>query len=145
MVTDSMKIFKMRNPLFIKLSLGLLALLLMLGGLIVWVGASTAEDYYEEANQKLNKELAVWTEGHVEVFDDSLNVNTEGIQDLMHSMMVINPDVEVYLINNQGGLITYVAPKKKIVREKIDLAPIREFIKTKGEICIKGDDLYHSC
>ena len=130
----------MKNPLFLKLSAGLLVLLLLLGGIIAYIGSSTAENYYEEANQRLHKDLAQYTVDHVNTFNDSLEVDTTAIQDIMHSMMVINPDVEVYLVDNAGKLITFVAPHKKVVRDRINLAPIKKFIKTDGEIAIKGDD-----
>ncbi len=130
----------MKNPLFLKLSVGLLILLLLLGGIIAWIGSNTAENYYDEANQRLHKDLAQYTVDHVNTFNDSLEVDTTAIQDIMHSMMIINPDVEVYLVDNTGKLITYVAPYKKIVRDKISLGPIKEFIRTKGAESIKGDD-----
>jgi len=130
----------MKNPLFLKLSLGLLVLLLILGGIIAYIGSNTAENYYEEANQRLHKDLAQYTVDHVTTFNDSFQVDTTAIQKIMESMMIINPDVEVYLVDNAGKLITYVAPYKKIVRERIDLTPIRRFIKAEGELSIKGDD-----
>jgi len=130
----------MRNPLFIKLSLGLLGLLLLLGSLIAVIGGRTVENYYDEANQRLHKDLAQFTADHEDPFNDDLEVDTTAIQAIMNSMMIINPDVEVYLLDRTGKLITYVAPYKKVVRERINLEPIRRFVKAKGEISIQGDD-----
>ncbi len=130
----------MKNPLFLRFALAFLVLLLFLGGLIGWITINTAEAYYDEANQKLHKELAQFTVDHTNTFTEENNVDTTAIQDIMHSMMVINPDVEVYLVDDKGKLITYVAPYKKVIKESIDLAPIKEFIDTKGEVSVKGDD-----
>ncbi len=130
----------MKNPLFIKLSLGLLVLLLLLGGLLAYIGSNTAANYYDEANQHLHKDLAQFTVDHVTTFNDKIEVDTTAIQQIMNSMMIINPNVEVYLLDITGKLITYVAPYKKIVRDRLDLDPVERFIRSEGKEYILGDD-----
>ena len=51
-----------------------------------------------EANQKLNGGIAAQMIKEVSPLVDGA-VDTLAIQDIMHSMMVINPSVEVYLLN----------------------------------------------
>ena len=94
-----------------------------------------------EANQKLNGGIAAQMITEVSPLVNG-KVDTAAIQDIMHSMMVINPSVEVYLLNTEGDIITYVAPYKKVVLDKVDLQPIHRFIADgedrKG--CYLGDD-----
>lgn len=130
----------MKNSLFLKLTTGLLVLLLIMGAVFSYVSYNTAENYNEEANQRLHKSLAQYTVDHVETFDENGVVDTNAIVKVMNAMMIINPDVEVYLVDRDGALITYAAPYKKIVREKVSLAPLKKFIEAEGEISIKGDD-----
>ena len=46
------------------------------------------------------------------------------MDDIMHSMMVLNPSIEVYLLDNQGNILNYVAPYKKVKLESVNLNPI---------------------
>ncbi len=128
------------NRLFWKISSTLLLLLLILGVVYVTITGYTAQRYLGEANQKLFGEIASHTVKEVKPNVDNGIVDTAAIKDIMHSMMVINPSVEVYLLDTLGGIITYVAPKKKIKLDRVDLAPIKDFINDDYQSCISGDD-----
>ena len=130
----------MKRALFLKLSGFLLLILLTLGLIIGKVGYDSSIEHHNEANQRLHKDLAQFTVDHVETFKENGDINEEGLNDIMHSMMVINPDVEVYLLDTKGEIIKHVAPKKKVVLEKVDLAPINQFLKDGLNGCIVGDD-----
>ena len=67
-------------------------------------------------------------------------IQEAAIQDIMHTMMVINPSVEVYLLDKAGKILTYVSPYKEIEIEQVNLAPIKKFIAAKKKPFIKGDD-----
>ena len=130
----------MKNYLFLKLSAVLLFLLLLLGMVMGWISYKTAQDHYNEANQKLNTDLAQFTVDHVQTFKEDGSINEGAIQEIMHSMMVINPDVEVYLLDKAGEILKHVAPKKRVVRKRVDLNPIKSYLKKDFERCIEGDD-----
>lgn len=128
------------NSLFWKIS-GLFFLLLILLGLgYVLITSYYTNRYIHEANQRLNKDLAQYTVDHVNTFREDGTVDTLAIQAIMNSMMVINPNVEVYLLNPEGEIITYVAPYKKVKLEKVDLEPVEHFISAYDTRCIMGDD-----
>lgn len=56
-------------------------------------------------------------------------------------MMVLNPLVEIYLIDSSGEILAYFAGKgNKIVRNSIDLLPVNDFISKSKELPILGDD-----
>jgi signal transduction histidine kinase len=55
-------------------------------------------------------------------------------------MMVINPSVEVYLLDPDGKILSYVAPDKVVKLERVSLTPIRKFLQDKTESVIYGDD-----
>jgi signal transduction histidine kinase len=132
------------NRLFLKISLTLLGLFLILGVSYVLITGYFATNYVQEANQRLYGDLADTT---VQLVKPLVNgkVDTTDIQDLMHSMMVINPNLEVYLLDPKGHIITYVAPYKRVKLEKVDLEPIKKFIEQKEDLAstIKGDDPRH--
>lgn len=119
-------------------------MLLVVGTAYVLISSYTRADYLAEMNQKLYGDIATHTVKEVKPLVDG-QVDTSQIQKIMHSMMIINPSVEVYLLEPDGDIITYVAPYKKVVLEKVDLGPVQEFIvadKTNRPL-IKGDDPRH--
>lgn len=141
MDTVLMKTFKvMNNKFFIRLSLSMLLVLLLFGSAMTYISFVTTRNYQEEANQKLHAHLAQFTIDHLETFNEEGKLDTTAIQKVMESMMIINPDVEVYLLDTAGGIMAHVAPYKKVVREAVSLEPVKRFIADKGQNFIKGDD-----
>lgn len=130
------------NKFFIKISLALLGLLVALGLVYVGISGYVADQYLKEVNQKLYGGIAASTVNEVKPFVNG-QVDTSAIQDIMHSMMVVNPSVEVYLLDTEGKIMTYVAPYKKVILEKIDLGPVQQFLQEDGQCFIQGDDPRH--
>ena len=133
------------NGLFVKLSGFVLLLLLIVGGAYVAITAYIQDDYAAEVNQHLYGGIAEHTVAMVTPLVNG-EVDTVEIQDIMHSMMVINPSVEVYLLRPNGEIITYVAPNKSVRMERVDLGPLRQFIAAAAHgrrPFVKGDDPRH--
>lgn len=117
-----------------------MGLLIILGVTYLLISTFVARQYYQEINQKLYGNIAPSMSNEVNPFLED-GVDTTAIQDIMHSMMVINPSVEVYLLDTVGNIITYVAPYKRVKLEKVNLSPISEFISAREEKpFIKGDN-----
>lgn len=132
------------NRFFLKLSGFVLLLLLVIGGAYVVIASYINEDYVAEVNQQLYGGIAEHMVTEIKPLVDG-QVDTTMIQDIMHSMMVINPSVEVYLLDPEGEIITYVAPNKKVQLERVDLDPVREFISAGADQrpFVRGDDPRH--
>lgn len=132
------------NKLFLKLGGILLAMLLVVGAAYVTISSYISKDYIAEMNQQLYGGIAEHTVQEVKPLVDGA-VDTSQIQAIMQSMMIINPSVEVYLLEPDGNIITYVAPYKRVQLEKVDLAPVKDFIAAKEgrRPFLKGDDPRH--
>ncbi len=131
----------MKNRLFIQLSLIFLVVIIILASIIGYMSFNMAHSYHEDASQKLGAKIAQFTSNETAPFLENGDIDTTAIQDIMHSMMVINPDVEVYMLDNIGNIKFHVAPYKVVVRERISLAPIKKFLAMGDDIsCVKGDD-----
>jgi len=129
------------NNLFARLALTFLIILLIVATIVSYISFQTSQNYHEEANQRLHVKLAQFTADHVNAFTNEGQIDTSAVSTVMHSMMVINPDVEVYLLNNSGDIKWHVAPYKKVVRTKVNLDPIKRFIATEElDETIRGDD-----
>ena len=91
-------------------------------------------------NQNMNHDLAAHVAGMMEPFIQDGVLNEEGLQDLVHSLMVINPSIEVYLLDTQGRILSYVAPEKVVKLEQVSLEPIQGFLNKTNTRVIYGDD-----
>jgi signal transduction histidine kinase len=132
------------NRLFLKLGGIILALLLIVGTAFVVVISYISDDYIAEVNQQLYGCIAEHTVAEVKPLVNG-QVDTSQIKEIIHSMMIINPSVEVYLLEPNGKIITYVAPSKRVQLERVDLNPVKEFIAAEPATrpLIKGDDPRH--
>ncbi len=100
----------------------------------------------QEITQQLNADVA----NHViaEKFKDASpfiedgSVNKEIFGDLMHDMMAVNQGIEVYLLDHTGKVLYSVVldHSDNASSKSVSLAPIKTFIKNKGESFILGDD-----
>ncbi|MBC6993496.1 ATP-binding protein [Neolewinella lacunae] len=129
------------NKLYFKLSALLFGLFLMIGLAYVAISSYLNDDYLAEMHQRLYGSIASHTVAELSPMVDG-RVDTMMIQDIMHSMMVINPSVEVYLLRPDGEIVTYVAPNKRVQLERVDLEPIHAFIAAPPQErpFLKGDD-----
>ncbi len=112
--------------------------MVLLGVVYVMVSSYMYRNYIMESSQRLNANIA----DHL-VKETKPLVNgkpdTTATHDIMHSMMVINPSVEVYLLDTTGKIIDYVVPFSTVKLDRVSLGPVREFIKAKGNLYILGD------
>lgn len=125
--------------LFIKISATLLGLFLILGIVFVGLTGFFAKEYLQETNQMLYGGIAEKMIKEVTPLIDG-KVDTMAVQKIINSKMVINPSIEIYLLDTKGKIITYVAPESKIKSETVDLKPIKTFVNKEKFTFIKGDD-----
>ena len=130
----------MKNLTFFwKISLVVAGMLLLVGGTYIGITVFYAERFFQERNQHLNADIAGHIISEVRPFIDG-EVTKKATDEIMHHMMAINPSIEVYLLNPEGEILTYVAPYKKEKLESLDLKPIKSFIAAKGEEYVVGND-----
>jgi signal transduction histidine kinase len=126
-----------------KLSLVFLFLLLVLGTAQIFITVKSSMQFMSETDQKLNLPLAQNMAAELRPFlQDSLSLPV--IEDKIHYMMVMNPKVEIYLLNQHGKILAFFAdPKKKVKNEFVDLGPVRRFFQSSQTELILGDDPRH--
>lgn len=133
----------LKNTLFFKVAMTLLFALASLGLVYLLISRMIQRDYMYEVNQQLYGNIAEYTVAENKSIYKDGQVDTTAMQDIMHSMMMINPSVEVYLLDTLGNIITYVAPYKVVKLEKVSLVPLKEFIASEEKPFIMGDDPRH--
>ena len=117
----------------------LLVLFCSIGLLYIVLTLFTTRMYLQEVTQKFNRALA----RHL-VTDRLLvkegEVNHEALKELFHMLMVINPSIEIYLLDPNGTILTFSAQPEKVKRSRISLEPVRKFLEETDAFPILGDD-----
>ena len=129
-----------RKSLYWRLSLTFLFVLLILAVAYVIIITFASDKYYNETTQRLNAEVAEYLIKESPPFDENGEINYEAVGVIMHSMMAVNPGIEVYLLNQTGEILKYVVLDKKVKLSRVSVEPILDFLETKGEKYVLGDD-----
>jgi len=122
-----------------KLSAVLLGLLALLGLFYISLTLYTTRKYIEEVDQKLNRKLASDLASEKILFKNG-HVHQPALKEVIDMLMVINPNIEVYLLDPQGHILAYSAPSGKVKRQQVSLEPIQRFLNGTNNLPILGDD-----
>lgn len=130
---------KIRHSLFWRIT-GVLVLLLAVLGLVnILITTSSARKYYQETTQRLHSHVAEHMLLEVEPFVNG-QVNEEALGKIMHSMMAVNPNLEVYLLDPNGEILSHVVLEKEVRLGNVDMQPIRDFLAADEKSLILGED-----
>ncbi len=112
---------------------------LLVAGLLVTQIAVTmraTRAYEEEASQRLYRDVAATLLAEEVDPKSGLPVLQAEFEALMH----VNPLVELYLLDSTGRLRAWSAPQGRVKLERIELAPIRDFLSGSVPLPIRGPD-----
>jgi len=127
------------KTLFARLSVAFLAIILLSGGGFFLVDQYTTQRYYEELTQRLNGSIAMYVTGERTLIEQG-EVNRESLELLAQQAMVINPTVEVYLLDTEGRIVGHTMPPESIQTDRVDLAPVRQLIEGGVDMPFHGTD-----
>ncbi|CAB1062529.1 Two-component system sensor histidine kinase [Olavius sp. associated proteobacterium Delta 1] len=129
----------MFRSLYSKLAAVLTGLFCLVGLAIIIVTLFSTEMYQQEVNQRLNRRLAAQIVAEKILMQEN-RVNQEALADIFHMLMVINPSIEVYLLDARGNILEFSASPGKVKRSRVDLEPIRDMLEKDVTIPLRGDD-----
>ena len=129
----------MFHSLYIKLVLVLFFLFSLIGGMFLTVALYTAPMYQQELSQQLNHDLARYIVNEHVLIEDG-EVRHDNLAELFHNVMIINPSLELYLLDQSGQVVAHSMPPEKVQRKQVSLEPIHSFLDTDTEGLIMGDD-----
>lgn len=129
----------MFDSLYTKLVLVLFLLFIAIGGIFLAAAMYTAPMYQQEVSQQLNRDLAMYiVNEHVLIEDGKIRQDNLGA--LFHKAMIINPSLELYLLDAEGRLMAHSLSADKVKRKQVSLGPINSFLSGKKHGLIMGDD-----
>jgi len=125
-----------------KLSLILLGLFCLVGCLCVPLTLYMTRTYQQEAAQKLNRPLAASLAGHLaasHLLSEDPAVLRQARAEIK-ALMVINPNIDVYLLDAQGTVLTYSGAPEALRRHRVALVPLRRFLSASAPLPVLDDD-----
>lgn len=129
----------MFRTLYSKLALVSLVLFCFLGMIALVLTGYSTEMYQAEVNQKLNLDLAEHIANHADLIQQS-QLNQEAVKEVFHMLMLVNPGIEIYLLDLDGNILAFSAPPEKVKLKKVDLKPIYRLTKGAANLPVLGDD-----
>ncbi len=129
----------MFKNLYTRLAAVLLGLFLLIGILYTLLTLYTTRLYFQEVNQKLNRILAQHLVSE-NILMKSGQVDEEALHDIFQMLMVVNPIIEVYLLDANGKILAFSAPPGKVRRQSVSVDPIKRLLKGETSLPVLGDD-----
>jgi two-component system, OmpR family, sensor kinase len=132
----------MMNSLYSKLALALLGFFCLLWVSIVIFTLFASDMYQQEGIQKLNRNLARQIVAKKILMTDH-QINRMWLNEIFNMLMVVNPGIEVYLLDPAGNILAYSAPPGKVKLDRVDLEPIKKWFEKDMVYPLTGDDPHH--
>lgn len=129
----------MLQRLYVKIALGLVAVFILVGASVLWLTGHAMSRYSHAVTQRMNESLAMYVSDEFQLIANGI-ANTEALQQLAHHAMIINPSIEVYLLDQQGRILAHDLPVGQVLRKRVDLAPVRTFLQADRPLPVLGDD-----
>jgi len=122
--------------LYAKLASILVLILLTMGLVYGFITFSVTHNYLQEITQKFNHDLAKNLVGERDIVVNG-KINTQALKQTFHDYMTVNPNIEIYLLDLQGKILSYSADPGKVQLQSVALEPINAFFQGKP---LPGDD-----
>lgn len=127
------------NLLFWKIAAVFSILLVILGVVYMLIASRLSRSYYTTAHQELYGNVA----SHLANFTHPLRngqPDTTVTHDIIHSIMVANPSVEVYLLDTAGKITDYVVPDKSVRQRHVNITTVKQWLAVKSGERPLGDN-----
>lgn len=127
------------DTFFSRLSLAMILGFTVVGIALTALVNQSTQNYQDEVKQRLHLDLAKQVIKFNPLFNQG-EIDQEALKQAFHTMMVLGPGFEFYLLDQQGKILSYSAEDNKIVRESVSMTPIQQFTKGAKLLPIVGDD-----
>ena len=128
----------MKLTLTQRLSVVFAVLLVICSGTSAWLQVRSNHMHELEVVQGLSRDLAAHIARDTQLMDAD-GLKPDAVRNLFNQLMLVNPSVEVYLLDIDGRVVGNAAPSGHLLRDHVDLAPVRRFLSG-AMLPILGDD-----
>ena len=121
-----------------RLAIVFAVLLLVCSGTSAWLQLRSNRMHELEVVQALSRDVAESIARDAQLTDAN-GLMPNAVRNLFNQLMMVNPSVEVYLLEPDGRIAGHAAPEGHLRRDRVDLEPVHRFID--GQMLpILGDD-----
>lgn len=120
-------------------SLWLVAIFSVMGISYLVLSFALSSYYLKQVQIKINANVAQTLIQDNELVKQG-KLNEPAIEDTFHRYMLLNPNLEIYLVDLSGNLLKYSANADRIKRNHIDTKPLQRFLNHPSQGLILGDD-----
>lgn len=108
--------------------------------LLIYLIPKISQSYQQEIMQNMHGHVAGYVVDHY-LLSENGELKLEEAKSVFHNLMILGANFEFYILDLQGEIKAFSAEPNKVVRERVNLTPIREYLNTDGDIApILGDD-----
>ena len=128
------------RTLYGKLAAILFGLILLISIAYLLLAMMINRLHLEAVDQSLNAPLARNIIGHIWSSQSDQDVTDVDFRQEVAGLMLVNPRIEVYLLDVDGSILSFSAPSGKVVRDRVELAPVHAFVEGNRDFPLRGDD-----
>lgn len=133
-------IHALRTSLFARLAFVFLLIMALLGGSLLLVSQYMSEYYSQDVLQRLNQPVAGYVTEQRQLLNLQGAVDETALDALASHAMILNPALEIYVLDPNGQILSHRLPGNQVQAEKIDLTPIQRYLQPNARYPIIGDD-----
>ncbi len=130
------------KSLYSRIALTFAVLILLFGSLCGGLDLVAAKYHQQEIVQRLSKDLAKHIAKHWPLAKAN-ELDKSAIAELFHMLMIVNPSIEVYLLDNNGVIKAFQPnhhhPDERLLLQQVNLAPIQAFLDNQ-HLPLTGDN-----
>ena len=126
------------SSLYTRLALGLVLLLFVIGVLYTALNTFATKKFIGELNQDLHRSLAQNLVADMNLVEQG-KLNEAALKATFQQYMVVNPSIEIYLLDTKGKILSYSADPKVVMRSHVSLNPIKAYLSGAEKYPL-GDD-----
>ncbi len=130
---------RIRSSLHLRLSLVLMALFVLFTLLAMLILRQFSVTHEQEVMQRLNRDVAMYIARQQTVTAPAA-FDGNALAELFRYVMIVNPTLEVYLLDTEGRVRGHDTERGPLVRQQVPLEPVRSFLYGGDPLPIRGAD-----
>lgn len=128
------------QSIYIKLAMVFSLLVVLIGSAVLFLGYQSIRDYYQEITQELNKDVAMYMASSYQLDAQNLDKSRVELGLISSRSMILNPSIEIYLLDSDGHVLDHNQRAESIVRQQVELQPINQFLVAETRFPLRGSD-----
>lgn len=128
------------HSLYSKLAVTLFCSFALVSVFAISLFVHTSHTYQQEITQRMHHDLAAHVTDHYLLFKND-QPDLEAAKHTFHDLMILGPNFEFYVLDNNGHIVAYSTKPDKIKRDYVDTRPIHHYLNNSYQRTpIVGDD-----